>query len=224
VVLAIVLALAVALVAGVVVASCSGGGHEGATKAAEPTTTTVGEASVDIPLGNVSVASAGPAATLSADQSQRVVDALTTYVKGASVQPLRTGKPATADFSGVFAPATLVTATTTDRAVLLDEGLPVVTGKLTVKAGPVTLTGLADQSGNVVLVSANLVTDTTGVTAVKGSPLHVLRQADLTLQPDPAGTWKITAYGVLVKREGAGLPGTSGATASSTPATTGAAR
>ena len=39
-------------------------------------------------------------------------------------------KPATADFGAVFDATTLASATTTDRGVLLDEGLPKVTGDL----------------------------------------------------------------------------------------------
>ena len=79
---------------------------------------------VDITLGDVSADSAGAPVTIAADQSQHVLDALTTYVKGATVQPLRSAKPATADFGAVFDAATLASATTTDRGVMLDEGLP----------------------------------------------------------------------------------------------------
>ena len=46
---------------------------------------------------------------------------VTAYVKGATVQPLRTGKPATADFGAIFDANTLASATTTDRGILLDE-------------------------------------------------------------------------------------------------------
>jgi hypothetical protein len=216
---AVVAVLVVALGAGLALASCSGGGDDQAatttTKAAAAKTT------VDITLGDVSADSAGAPVTIAADQSEHVLDALTTYVKGASVQPLRTGKPATADFAAIFDATTLASATTTDRGILLDEGLPKVTRDLTVTAQPVTLVGLGDQSGNLTLITAALLVDTTGATKVKGAPLHIVRRADFTLQPDGSGAWKITAYDMLVTRDGADLSPT---TTSGAATTTGAAK
>ncbi len=214
-----VVVLAFVLVAGIVAASCSGGGG---SEQAKSTTTTKPETKIDIPLGNVSADSAGAPVTVSADQAQRVLDAVTTYVKGATVQPLQSGKPATADFSAVFDPATLASATTTDRAVVLDEGLPKVTGNLTVTAQPVTVMGLGDQSGKLTLATAALVVEVTGETKVKGEPLKVVRRANLVLQPSPFGTWQITAYDMIVSRGGAGLTPTTTTTSAST--TTGAKR
>jgi hypothetical protein len=211
------LVLTLVLVAGIVAASCSGGGGSDAAKS---TTTTKPETKIDIPLGDVSADSAGAPVTVSADQAQRVLDAVTTYVKGATVQPLKSGKPATADFGAVFDPTTLASATTTDRGVVLDEGLPKVTGNLTVTAQPVTVLGLGDQSGALTLATATLLVDVTGVTKVKGDPLHVVRQANFVLQPDPSGTWKITSYDMVVSRGGAGLTPTTTTTSAST--TTGA--
>lgn len=194
--------LAVVLVAAVALVGCSGGGG---SDQAKTTSTTKPQTRIDIPLGNVSADSAGAPLTLSADQSQHVIDALTTYVKGATVDPLRSGKPTTADLSGVFDPTTLASATTTDRGVVLDEGLPKVTGNLTVTAQPVAVVALGDQSGNLALATAALVLDVTGATRVKGEPLHVVRQANFALQPDPSGAWKITSYDMIVSRSGAGL-------------------
>lgn len=217
--LAAVAVVVVVLGTGVALASCSGGGDDKAatttTKAAAAKTT------VNIALGDVTADSAGAPVTIAADQSQHVLDALTTYVKGATVQPLRTGKPATADFGAIFDPNTLMSATTTDRGILLDEGMTKVTGDLTATAQPVALVGLGDQSGNLTLITAALVVDTTGVTKVKGAPLHIVRKADFTLQPDAAGVWKITAYDVVVTRDGADLsPTTTSGAATSAPATT----
>jgi hypothetical protein len=217
--LAVVAVLVVVLGAGIALASCSGGGDD---KAATSTRKVpAAKTNVDITLGDVSADSAGAPVTITTDQSQHVLDALTTYLKGATVQPLRTAKPATADFGAIFDANTLASATTTDRGILLDEGLPKVTGDLTVTAQPVTLVGLGDQSGNLTLITAALVADTTGVTAVKGAPLHIVRKANFTLQPDGSGTWKITAYDVAVARDGAGLSPT---TTSGAATTTGAAK
>ena len=214
----VVMVLAVALGAGLALAGCSGGDD---VKAAPTTTTAAPKTTVDIRLGDVSADSAGAPVTISGDQSQRVLDALTTYVKGATVQPLRSGKPATADFGAIFDANTLASATTKDRGILLDEGLPRVTGDLTVTAEPVNLLGLGDQSGNLTLIATSLVVDASGTTKVTGAaPLHVVRRADFTLQPDGAGGWKITAYNVTVARDGGELSPTTTAPA----ATTGAAK
>jgi hypothetical protein len=204
----------VALGAALTLAGCSGGGG---ADAANTTTSAPPKTTVDIPLGAVSSDSAGAPVTVAADQSLDVLDALTTYVKGALVQPLRSGQPATADFGAVFDPTTLASATTSDRGVLLDEGLPKVTGDLTVTAQPVALVGLGDQSGGLTLITAALVVDATGATKAKGAPLHVNRTANFVFQPDPSGTWKITAYDVSVTRDGAGLSPTTTSTAAPTP-------
>lgn len=214
---AVVAVLVVALGAGLALTSCSGGDDN----AAKTTTTAAPKTSVDVRLGDVTADSAGAPVTIAPDQSQHVLDALTTYVKGATVQPLRTGKPATADFGAIFDATTLASATTTDRGILLDEGLPAVTGDLTVATQPIALVGLGDQSGNLTLITASLVVDATGATKVKGAPLHVVRRADFTLQPDPAGVWKISAYDVVVSRDGANLSPT---TTSGAAPTTGAAK
>ena len=214
----VVLVLAITVGAGLALASCSGGDDE---KAAPTSTTAAPKTTFDISLGEVSADSAGAPVTISGDQSQRVLDALTTYVKGATVQPLRTGKPASADFGAIFDTATLQSAMTSDRGTLLDEGLPKVTGDLTVTTQPVNLLGLGDQSGNLTLITTTLVVDASGTTALKGAaPLHVVRSADFTLQPDGAGAWKITAYNVTVARDGGELSPTTTAPA----ATTGAAK
>jgi hypothetical protein len=217
VLVAVAIGVVVVLGAGIALASCSGGGDD---KASSNTTSAPRTTTVDLTVGDVSADSAGPAVTISPDQSQAVLDVLTTYVKGAMVEPLRSGQPATADFGAVFDPTTLASATTTDRGVLFDEGLPKVTGDLTVTAPPVTLVGLGDQTGNLTLVTASLGVDAKGVTKAKGGPLHVVRKAAFTLQPDPSGAWKITAYDVSVLREGADVSSASTSAAS----TTGAAR
>jgi hypothetical protein len=197
------------LVLGVGVVSCSGGGDD---ERSAPSTTAAGATEIKIPLGDVTADSAGAPATVAPEQSQRIIDALTTYVKGATVQPLRSGKPATADFHGVFDAATLASATTNDRGIVLDEGLPKVTGDLTVTAQPVTIVGLADQAGDLTLATARFTLDVTGNTAGQGGPLHIVRHGDFVLEPDPTGVWKITAYNLAVARDGAGLSPTTSTT------------
>jgi hypothetical protein len=208
----------VTVVAVLGLAGCSGGGDSSAA----PTTTISRGTKVDLPLGDVSAASAGPAVAVTPAQSQAVLDVLSTYVKDATVQPLRSAKPATADLTAVFDPTTLTPATTTDRGVVFDEGLPKVTGDLDVVSQPIAIVGLGDQGGNLTLASAAVLLDVKGQTATKNDPIHIVRRADLVLAPDASGAWKVTAYSMVVTREGGGL-GTPTTTTSST-ATTGAAK
>jgi hypothetical protein len=198
-------AIGFAVIAALGLAACSGGGSDSSSK---PTTTVAKGTHLEMKLGDVSAASAGPAVTVSAEQAQQVLDALTTYVKDATVEPLRSGKPAKADLAAVFDATTLTPATTTDRGVVFDEGLPKVIGDLDVVSSPVTIVGLGDLTGNLALVTAAFVVDAKGPTAIKGNPLHISRHADLVLAPDGAGGWKITSYDMLVTRDGGGLDAT----------------
>jgi hypothetical protein len=209
-------AIGCSLVAALGLAACSGGDSGSADK---PTTTISHGTRVEVPLGDVSADSAGPPATVTPEQSQRVLDVMTAYVKDAIVQPLRSGAPATADLAAVFDPTTLTPATTTDRGTVFDEGLPKVTGDLDVVSSPVALLGLGDQSGALTLISAIAVVDVKAQTAVKGDPLHIVRRTDFVLAPDGTGAWKVTSYNIVVTRDGAGLSPTT-----TTTATTGAAK
>jgi hypothetical protein len=190
-----------------VIVVVAGGSDDTKTSSSAPTTAQP-ENSVSLPLGDVTADSAGPAVTVTPEQSQQVLDVLGTYVKDATVAPLRSASPATADLATVFDAGTLARATTTDRGVVFDEGLPKVTGNLDVVAQPIALVGLGDQGGNLTLVTAAVVMDVTGRTAVKGPPLHIVRKADFVLAPDGTGAWKVTAYNMAVLRRGAGLDAT----------------
>jgi hypothetical protein len=203
--LAIVGGVAVVAAAGVVVALALSNGNDDSATSTHAATTASHSTTVELPLGSVSADSAGPAVTVGPDQSQQVRAVLDTYVKDAMVQPLRSGTPVTADLGAVFDATTLASASTTDRGALLDEGLPKVTGDLTVVASPIALVGLGDQSGALTLVTAATVLDVHGQTVAKGAPLHIVRRADFVLAPDGAGVWKVTGYDIVVTRDGAGL-------------------
>ena len=143
---------------------------------------------MDLPLGDVSADSAG--ATRDGDPgavASGARRASSTYVKDATVQPLRSAKPATADLAAVFDPTTLAPATTTDRGVVLDEGLPKVTGDLDVVSQPIAIVGLGDQSGNLALVSAAVLVDVKGQTAHQGRPApHRAARPTSCSPPTPA--------------------------------------
>lgn len=194
--------IVVAIIA-VVVALVGGGGDDKGTSAGQATTVAP-NTNVSVQLGDVSADSAGPPAQLAPEQSQAILKVVGDYLTAATVDPLRTAKPA-GDLSALFGAGALALVTGPDRAVMLDEGLPKVTGDLNVTAQPVTVVGLGDQSGAIVLATASIDLDIQGVTAVKGGPLRILRKGDFVLSPDASGAWKVTAFNIAVARSGAGL-------------------
>jgi hypothetical protein len=128
------------------------------------------------------------------------------YLEIATVEPLRTAQPA-GDLSGVFDAAALARANGVDRPTLVDDGLPRVTGDLGVVVEPVASTGLGDQDGNLVAVTASVNVDVTGGTAAE-APLGIKRFGYCVLVPDPAGVWKVSSYSIVVTRDGGGLDAT----------------
>jgi hypothetical protein len=206
--------LALAVIALIVVLVSGGGDDKEATKkpaASQPIPGT----NVTLELGDVSADSAGPPAQFTPEQAQAVLKVMRDYLTIATVEPLRSAKPA-GDLAGVFDPGAVATVNGADRAVMVDESLPKVTGDLDVAAQPVTIVALADQTGAIVLATAKLDVDITGATDVKGGPLHILRKGDFVLAPDASGTWKVTEYNVAVARSGAGLDPTTTTAATST--------
>jgi hypothetical protein len=187
----------------VVLAGCGGGGDDKG-KAAPASTTVVPNTNVSLQLGEVSAESAGPPAQLSPAQSQAILTVVGDYLTAATVDPLRSAKPA-GDLSALFAAGALARVTGPDRPVMVDEGLPKVTGDLNVTAQPVKVVGLGDQSGTIVLATASIDLDIQGATAAKSAPLKILRKGDLVLSPDPTGAWRVTAFNIAVARSGGGL-------------------
>jgi hypothetical protein len=214
-----VLAAASLAIAATVFAGCSGGGDSSSSSDSSPSSTAAPAAktNVAVPLGEVIADSAGAPAQFTPEQSQSVMKVVSDYLMLATIGPLRTAKPA-GDLTAVFDGRALAAATGVDRAVLLDEGLPEVTGVLNVLGQPVRIVALADQDGGIVLATATLDVAIEGVTKVPGAPLRILRKGDLVLAPDGGG-WKVTGYTLAVARTGAGLdPTTTTAAIDATPA------
>jgi hypothetical protein len=191
------------VIAATILAGCSGGGGSDSS-ATSSTAAPRAKTNVAVPIGEVVADSAGPPAQFSPEQSQAVMKVVTDYVTLATVVPLRTGKPA-GDLSGLFDGGALAAATGVDRPVVLDEGLPKVTGDLNVLGQPVRIVALADQDGGIVLATATLDLAIGGAIKAPGSPLRILRKGDLVLAPDASGAWKVTGYNLAVARAGAGL-------------------
>ncbi|CAB5034460.1 unannotated protein [freshwater metagenome] len=128
------------------------------------------------------------------------------------VTPLRKGKPASAALANMFDAPALARLSGPDRTVVLDEGLPRAVGKIDVSSPPIPLTGLADASGNTILVSADV--KLTAKARTEKGVIGVTRVGTFVLAPDTSGIWKITGWTLTTDRRG---PGTSVA-----PTTTGA--
>ncbi|MSV95505.1 MAG: hypothetical protein F2861_09025 [Actinobacteria bacterium] len=150
--------------------------------------------------------------TFSLDVSAAVMTTLGEYAESAMVTPLRKGKPASAALANIFDAPALARLSGPDRTVVLDEGLPRAVGKIDVSSPPIPLTGLADASGNTILVSADV--KLTAKARTEKGVIGVTRVGTFVLAPDTSGIWKITGWTLTTDRRG---PGTSVA-----PTTTGA--
>ena len=142
--------------------------------------------------------------TFSPDVSAAVMTTLGEYAESAMVTPLRKGKPASAALANVFDAPALARLSGPDRTVVLDEGLPRAVGKIDVSSPPIPLTGLADASGNTILVSADV--KLTAKARTEKGVFGVTRVGTFVLAPDASGIWKITGWTLATDRRG---PGTS---------------
>ena len=190
--------------------SASSGGDTSASR-------DVANTKISLAAGDVTAESTGPPVTVSPQQTAGVIDVVGDYIETAIVKPLRTGQPA-GDLGSVFGAAALARATGVDRAVLVDEGIPKVTGDLTVSAKPVTITGLGDQDGHLVAIAATVDLDVTATPVGKALPLHIVRGGSFVLTPDASGAWRVSAYQVLVTRDGGGIDAPTTTAATSGPA------
>jgi hypothetical protein len=159
-----------------------------------------GTTRIDITTGPTAVESVGLPVELPVELAEALVDQVRAYVKSGVVRTLRTGEPG--DLAQVFDDAALASLESDEGAAMLDRGAPAATGDILASAEPVVLTGLADATGGIVLVSAHL--DLEVVSHTEGGALTITRVGDLTFAP--AGDhWKITAFRVGVSRAGAGV-------------------
>ena len=121
----------------------------------------------------------------------------TRYLEAAVLTPLRTGGPA-GEIAPLFtARAAEHLAATGERNAFVDEGLPPAT-RIVPRASTLRLTGLADQNGDVVLVTVRM--DLTLLAQAPDVTVTIERGADLLFVSD-GGAWKIDAYRVRVARD-----------------------
>jgi hypothetical protein len=170
---------------------------------------TVSIGDVELVVGEVRNENAGPPAQLAPEVQAQVMTTVGAYVEGALLDVVREGEPGR-DLATAFDAFAAARLDGPDRAVLLEEGLPELTGDFEPSAQPVILTGLSDGTGAFVVVSAffNYAADA----EVEGGRVTITRATELTMVPEGA-SWKITGYDVVLTRDG---PGTATTTTTAT--------
>ncbi|MFZ4516411.1 MAG: hypothetical protein ACOYN3_08895 [Acidimicrobiia bacterium] len=148
---------------------------------------------VAVALSDGTIASPGPAPTVSDAARAAVRQTLARYIAAATVQPFITGQvgPGIDEIFDQAAGADALTGT--GRAALVDDGL----GRGTPQVQPVTATinGIADSNGAIAVLATTL---TIGASAqTKDGPVTITREATFVFRPD---TWRIYAYDVRTTR------------------------
>jgi hypothetical protein len=162
---------------------------------------------VDLKVGDTKIESVSAPLALPTefppDIRDKVLKAIDTYVEKGIVVGLRTGKADDTGLALVFDPGATARLAGSDRAVLLDEGLPKAVGKVTVTTPPVPLTALSGVDGKVVLVTAGINLDIKA-RAEKGV-VTISRAGDLVFALQITGDWRITGWTLHVGRSGPGV-------------------
>jgi hypothetical protein len=189
--------LAASLVA---MAACSGAGG-GKAKAPTTTTTKVINSSVALHLTGATVSSTGPNVAFPTDLRDQLTQTVNQYVELAVVSPLRSGTVAP-NLGSIFTADAGPRLNGPDRPTLTDEGVPKITGDITPTTADCTLTALADNGSQIVLVSAALSLDLHA--QVPGGDLHLVRKGDL-LFANEGGAWRVAGFDMSVLRDGPGV-------------------
>jgi hypothetical protein len=191
------------------------------------TTTTLEElpqpsAELTLTLGKVTVESGGPEVKLEPAIAKRAQQIANAYVQTAVLDPLLTGKVG-AKFDKLFGIGVLakVSKGGRDRSVLTEEGSPRATGPAKAEAATLTITALADQFGQIAIVSTRIGFQISVPTAERRLLLNKL--GELVLEKAPNGDWLITGYAMIARRgpAGGGTTTTTRATAGSSTTTGG---
>ena len=130
--------------------------------------------------------------------------ALEQYVDGVTIEPARKGSTVKdTDLATIFDQGAVARLATTDRDIVLDEGLPKAKGRVVVSAPPIDLYALAEADGKILLITAVL--DLGIEIQVAGGTVTVSRAGTLVFAPQSDGSWKITGWTLHVERGGPGF-------------------
>jgi hypothetical protein len=160
-------------------------------------------AELTLKLGKVTVESGGPEVKLEPAIAKRAQEIANAYVQTAVLDPLVTGKVGT-KFEKLFGISVLarVREGGRDRSVLTEEGTPRATGPAKAEGATLTLTALADQFGQIAIVSGRIGFQITVPTAQRR--LSINKLGELVMEKAPNGDWLITGYAMIARRGPAG--------------------
>jgi hypothetical protein len=193
--------VALACVAIMLLASCSGSKKHTATSGTVPSTDSKGKPSVSLSLalGSLTVQSAGTTKPFSHTVASSLHSLVNQYIAAGITKPLFTGSAATG-MSAFFSPtlASRVSPKSHDFAALSDQGLPVMTEVTGTAKLPLKLVGLEDANGRLVMVGGQFILTVKGDTAQ--GPLTISRIGNLVFEPNAKNVWRITGYDLVVNR------------------------
>jgi hypothetical protein len=193
------LALVVVAVA-LVVSACSHDKKAAPPPKLPPSTTTTTLPEFKLVVASVDVQSMRAEPVKLPDEVRAQVRAtLSNYLEKAVVEPLRTGQAAVG-LDAVFTPVALARLGpgTPDRAALVEDPPGVGTGAVAPDKGDISLTALADQGGEIAVVTAKL--DLAVVLSTGSTQVRIDRAGEVVLMPMPGG-WRIDSYDLVTKRD-----------------------
>jgi len=159
---------------------------------------------VKLKTGALKVDAVGFSNDFPVGEQHQVLATLGAYVDNGIIAPLRKGKANDASLAAAFDPAAIARLVGPERATVLDENLPKVEGKITVKTPPVPISALADSDGKIVLVSTD-VQFSVKARSAKGA-VEINHTGSFVFAPDANGAWKITGWTLSTDRGGPGVP------------------
>jgi hypothetical protein len=159
---------------------------------------------VNLRPGALKVDAVGFSNDFPVEAQHQVLATLGAYVDAGIVAPLRKGKANDASLAAAFDPAAIARLVGTERATVLDENLPKVEGKITVKTPPVPISALADGDGKIVLVSTD-VRFSVKARSARGA-VEINHTGSFVFAPDANGAWRITGWTLSTDRGGPGVP------------------
>jgi len=201
------------LTAAVLLAGCHGSSKHASTTTGKATPTTAhGKVTLSLALrlGRLDVQAVGLPHPYTVPQRLVILRLVNHYIRNAITDPLVTGRRA-APLLASFTPALAahIGPRRPDRAVLTDEGVPLLTSVTKTVKQPLNIAVL-QQNGTNLMVGAQFAVTVQGKT--RQGPLTVTRAGSFIFESDARHRWHITGYTIVVRRSLAGTTTTKRAT------------
>lgn len=175
---------------------------------------------IEVGIDGVSVEAVSGDASIPQATQDSVAKGVDDFLTRTALDPIRTAKQATG-LEDLLTKTAFDVVTGRDEVVVTDAGLPKATGDVETILEPVTLTGLTDAAGNLVLIAASY--SLTLISQVEAGPLRIDRGGYLMFSPSTDG-WIISGYDVSVKRNVAGAVSSASASSTIPPSTVAASQ